>query len=45
MNTPPAALEIRGLQKQYDKLAALKGVDLEIRPGEFFGLLGPNGAA
>ena len=44
MNTPPAALEIRGLQKQYGRLAALKGVDLEIRPGEFFGLLGPNGA-
>jgi len=44
MSTSPAAVAVQGVQKHYGKLAALKGVDLEIRQGEFFGLLGPNGA-
>ena len=46
MNSPPpaAAIEVRGIQKRYGATQALKGVDLEIRPGEFFGLLGRNGA-
>jgi ABC-2 type transport system ATP-binding protein len=43
------AIEIRGLHKTYiDKKGqnkiALKGIDLEIPRGSFFGLLGPNGA-
>jgi len=40
-----AALSIRNLHKQYDNgFKALKGVDLEVQPGDFFALLGPNGA-
>jgi ABC-2 type transport system ATP-binding protein len=40
-----AALKICGLQKTYSKgLVALKGIDLEVAPGDFFALLGPNGA-
>lgn len=47
MTTP--ALDIRGLRKTYDggkapAKEALKGVDLCIPRGAFFGLLGPNGA-
>lgn len=39
------ALEIKGLKKRYDSgTEALKGVDLTIEEGSFFGLLGPNGA-
>ena len=46
MSTDPQApaIEIRGVQKSYGKLHALKGIDLTIGRNEFFGLLGPNGA-
>ncbi len=37
-------LKLSGIVKNFDKIQALKGIDLEIRKGEFFGLLGPNGA-
>ncbi len=40
----PTAVDIRGVQKNYGSVPALKGVDLEVRRGEFFGLLGRNGA-
>ena len=39
-----AAVRIRALVKRYGKLDALRGVDLEIAPGEAFGLVGANGA-
>jgi len=40
-----SALSIRNLHKVYDSgFEALKGVDLEVQPGDFFALLGPNGA-
>jgi ABC-2 type transport system ATP-binding protein len=35
---------IRGLRKQYGELEAVRGIDLEIRRGEIFGLIGPDGA-
>jgi ABC-2 type transport system ATP-binding protein len=39
------ALSIKGLAKVYDNgFQALKGIDLEVAPGDFFALLGPNGA-
>ena len=38
------ALEARGLVKRFGDVAAVDGLDLEIRRGECFGLLGPNGA-
>ena len=38
------AIEIHNLHKNYEDLHVLKGIDLQIRPGSFFGLLGPNGA-
>ena len=39
------ALEIKKLKKTYKGgTEALKGIDLEIPEGSFFGLLGPNGA-
>jgi ABC-2 type transport system ATP-binding protein len=35
---------VRGLEKRYGRVEALKGVDLEVEEGELVGLLGPNGA-
>ena len=39
------SIKIRNLRKIYDgKLEALKGINLDIPKGSFFGILGPNGA-
>ena len=42
METP--AIDIKGLTKSYGELKALNGVNISIKKGEFFGLLGPIGA-
>lgn len=36
--------ELSGVSKRFGKIAALDGLDLEVRPGELFAVLGPNGA-
>jgi ABC-2 type transport system ATP-binding protein len=37
-------IRTRGLTKKYGTLTAVDKLDLEVRPGEIFGLLGQNGA-
>ena len=47
---PPLAVETKGLTKRYPLswkrkvLVALNHLDLQVKPGEVFGLLGPNGS-
>jgi spermidine/putrescine transport system ATP-binding protein len=36
-------IELRGLRKEFDDVAAVDGIDLRVRGGEFFSLLGPSG--
>ena len=38
------AIEINGLIKCYGKVTALDGVSFDVRQGELFGLIGPDGA-
>jgi ABC-2 type transport system ATP-binding protein len=42
--TEPLPIVARGLTKRYDDVVAVDHLDLEIKPGEIFGLLGQNGA-
>ncbi|MDP9244649.1 MAG: ATP-binding cassette domain-containing protein [Chloroflexota bacterium] len=39
-----AVISVHGLTKNFGKVEAVRGIDLEVRPGEIFGFLGPNGA-
>jgi ABC-2 type transport system ATP-binding protein len=45
-STPRAwpAVVIRALWKRYDEKVAVAGIDLDVPPACFFGLVGPNGA-
>jgi ABC-2 type transport system ATP-binding protein len=38
------AIRIRDLRKHYGELEAVRGIDLDVRSGEIFGLIGPDGA-
>ena len=38
------SVRIEGVVKQHGSFTALHGLDLDIRPGEFFALLGPSGS-
>jgi len=37
-------IEVRGLSKNFGSQAALRGIDLNVRRGEFLTVVGPNGA-
>lgn len=45
MTTQPAqALQVQGLEKSYQELRVLRGVDFDVARGSIFALLGSNGA-
>jgi ABC-2 type transport system ATP-binding protein len=39
-----AAIEVEGLERAFDKVLAVQGIDLKVEAGEIYGFLGPNGA-
>src|SRR5260370_15379661 len=38
------AIRVRNLRKVYGQIEAVRGIDLDIKAGEIFGLIGPDGA-
>ena len=40
----PAAVALRGVRKNFGSVQAVRGIDLDIAPGEIVAFLGPNGA-
>lgn len=40
----PAAIEVKGLVKNYKKIRAVDGLDFSVESGKLTGFLGPNGA-
>jgi ABC-2 type transport system ATP-binding protein len=39
-----AIIQVQGLRQQYSQVAAVKGIEFSVYPGEIFGLIGTNGA-
>jgi ABC-2 type transport system ATP-binding protein len=44
VSQPEITVAIRDLSRNFGPVAAVRGIDLELRRGEILGLLGPNGA-
>jgi ABC-type multidrug transport system ATPase subunit len=42
--TAPAIVRVAGLHKRYRQRPAVQGIDLEVRRGDIYGLIGPDGA-
>lgn len=42
--TAPSRLALRGLRMSFGDRVVLESLDIDVRPGEIFGLLGPNGS-
>jgi ABC-2 type transport system ATP-binding protein len=38
------AIEVEGLERAFNEVLAVQGIDLEVDEGEIYGFLGPNGA-
>ena len=37
-------IDVKGMTKRYDKRTVVNNIDLQVRPGEIYGFLGPNGS-
>jgi ABC-type multidrug transport system ATPase subunit len=44
MNMAPLAVSAHGIEKHYNKVQALRGIDIEVEKGEIFALIGADGS-
>jgi len=44
MRSATTAIAVEGLERAFDEVLAVRGVDIAVGEGEIFGFLGPNGA-
>lgn len=44
VNGPGLVVDAQGLFKRYGASLAMEGIDLQVHPGEIYGLIGPDGA-
>ena len=38
------AIDVRGMTKRFGEQTVVNGIDLQVREGEVYGFLGPNGS-
>src|SRR5262250_776797 len=43
-NQQGVSVQVRGLRKSFNDLEVLKALDLEVKPGEIFVIMGPSGS-
>lgn len=44
MSTPDLAIDVRGVTKRFGNKTVVNGIDLQVKRGEIYGFLGPNGS-
>lgn len=44
MNTPEFVIDVAGVTKKFGDKTVVNGIDLQVRRGEIYGFLGPNGS-
>ena len=43
-NNPQTAIHCESVSKKYGKIHALKNINFDVKRGEIFGIIGPDGA-
>jgi ABC-2 type transport system ATP-binding protein len=44
MNSSEFAIDVRGVTKKFGERTVVNNIDMQVRPGEIYGFLGPNGS-
>lgn len=44
MSSEPYVIDVRGITKRFDERTVVNGIDMQVKHGEIYGFLGPNGS-